>query len=112
MKKLTSTICVMIAVYFGIGKTKRIGSMVGLFGMFSLIIILSIINPPTNWIEIGILSTIGISTGITISSLLIFKILSRIKGAGAVPGSHGTDSARPSALKSQEGARARTEHNN
>ena len=69
----------IFAVYFGIGKTKRIGSMIGLFGMFSLIIILSMINPPTNWIEIGILSTIGISTGITISSLLIFKILSRIK---------------------------------
>lgn len=69
----------IFSVYFGIGKTKRIGSIVGLFGMVSLIVILSMINPPTNWIEIGILSTIGILTGITISSLLIFKILSRIK---------------------------------
>ena len=69
----------VFSVYFGIGKTKRNGSILGLFGMFSLIMILSVINLPTNWIEIGILSTIGILTGITISSLLIFKILSRIK---------------------------------
>tara|TARA_B100000029_G_scaffold507726_1_gene593017 strand:+ start:234 stop:650 length:417 start_codon:yes stop_codon:yes gene_type:complete len=74
----------IIALYFGMKKTKKIGIITGVFGMFILITILNVIKPPDNWVEIGIISTAGAVVGSVSSCFVIFIVLSRMKNKNKV----------------------------
>ena len=69
----------IITTCYGMGRNKKIGVITGMFGILVFIIILNVSRTPDNWIEIGVVSTIGVTIGCVSSCLLIFKVLSRIK---------------------------------
>ena len=65
----------VFTTYFGLGKTRKIGIVLGALGLCGLLVILVVSEPegvPSDWKRVGIVSTIGFATGMAVC---VFAIL-------------------------------------
>ena len=74
----------VFTTYFGLGKTKKIGIVLGALGVCGLLVILVVSEPegaPSDWRIVGIVSTVGFVTGVAVC---LFSILMTVLKIGSV----------------------------